>query len=80
MIWFSLYTPQQGEESPERLRAGDRELLVREIAALHASTPKLRDMIPSVVRGYLQLPVNPDACIFVRTTSPCFRRHSASSS
>jgi len=67
-IWFSLYTPQKGEESPERLRPIDRELLVREISALHATTSKLNDMIPPVVHGYLNPPANPDACIFAKTT------------
>src|SRR5262249_40862526 len=55
-ICFSLYTPQRGEDSPERLRAGDRELLVSEITALYEREPKLHDMIPSVVRGYLHPP------------------------
>jgi len=68
LIWFSLYTPQQGEDSPERLRAADRELLVQEITALHPTTPKLRDMIPPVVRGYLKPPANPEACMFAKTT------------
>ena len=67
-IWFSLYTPQQGEDSPERLRRADRELLVEEISALHRTTPKLNDMIPPVVQGYLNPPENPEACIFARTT------------
>lgn len=68
LIWFSLYTPQVGEDSPERLRPDDRRLLVQEIAALHADEPKLRDMIPSVVRGYLHPPQSPAACVFSRTT------------
>ena len=68
-IWFSLYTPQRGEESPERLRREDRALLVQEIAALHATEPKLHDMIPTVVRGYLHPPPNPDACIFSKTAT-----------
>ena len=68
-IWFSLYTPQKGEESAERLRRQDRALLVDEIAGLHAIEPKLHDMIPTVVRGYLQPPANPDACIFSKTTA-----------
>jgi len=68
-IWFSLYTPQIGEASPERLRPEDRELLVQEIMTLHAREPKLHDMIPSVVRGYLHPPQNPDACIFSKTTA-----------
>lgn len=68
-IWFSLYTPQKGELSMERLRREDRELFVNEIAALHADEPKLHDMIPSVVRGYLHPPPNPEACIFAKTTA-----------
>jgi sulfatase maturation enzyme AslB (radical SAM superfamily) len=68
-IWFSFYTPQKGEESPERLRREDRELLVSEITALYAREPKLHDMIPSVVRGYLHPPQNPDECIFSKTTA-----------
>jgi sulfatase maturation enzyme AslB (radical SAM superfamily) len=68
-IWFSLYTPQRGESSPERLRPEDRALLVREISALHAKEPKLKDMIPSVVRGYLHPPQAPDECIFSKTTA-----------
>jgi sulfatase maturation enzyme AslB (radical SAM superfamily) len=67
-IWFSLYTPQKGELSTERLRREDRALFVEEIAALHAHEPKLHDMIPSVVRGYLHPPQTPDECIFAKTT------------
>jgi sulfatase maturation enzyme AslB (radical SAM superfamily) len=67
-IWFSLYTPQQGEDSQERLRPEDRALFVDEITTLHATEPKLHDMIPSVVRGYLNPPPNPAACIFSQTT------------
>lgn len=68
-IWFSFYTPQMGEESPERLLPADRQLLVNEITALYAREPKLHDMIPSVVRGYLHPPQNPDVCIFSKTTA-----------
>jgi organic radical activating enzyme len=68
-IWFSFYTPQKGEESAERLRPADRELLVRELTQLHAREPKLHDMLPSVVQGYLRPPANPDACVFAKTTA-----------
>jgi len=67
-IWFSLYTPQRGEDSPERLRHEDRELLVSEITSLYEREPKLHDMIPSVVRGYLHPPQTPEACVFAKTT------------
>lgn len=68
-IWFSLYTPQKGELSMERLRQLDREMFVDELTSLHAEEPKLHDMIPSVIRGYLHPPQNPDECIFAKTTS-----------
>ncbi|HKW02181.1 MAG TPA: radical SAM protein, partial [Vicinamibacterales bacterium] len=68
-IWFSLYTPQKGEDSPERLRPEDRERVVKEILALHEREPKLGDMSPAIVRGYLRPPQNPDECIFSKTTA-----------
>jgi MoaA/NifB/PqqE/SkfB family radical SAM enzyme len=68
-IWFSLYTPQKGEQSAELLRREDRERVVAEISSLHAREPKLADMRPSILRGYLRPPQNPDDCIFARTTA-----------
>jgi len=68
LIWFSFYTPQIGEDSPECLRPEDRELLVSEITSLYDGEAKLRDMIPSVVRGYLHPPRNPEECVFAKTT------------
>jgi len=68
-IWFSMYTPQKGEQSPEMLRTEDRQRAVAEIHALYAREPKLEDMRPSVVNGYMHPPQNPDECIFARTTA-----------
>jgi len=68
-IWFSLYTPQRGEDSPERLRAEERQLLVSEITSLYAKEPKLHDMIPAVVKGYLRPPQSPGECVFAKTTA-----------
>ena len=70
-IWFSLYTPQKGEESAERLLPEDRRRVVAEISGLHERFPKLRDMRPSLVEGYLHPPTDPSACIFAQTTA-CF--------
>ncbi|HUL71872.1 MAG TPA: radical SAM protein [Vicinamibacterales bacterium] len=67
-IWFSLYTPQKGEDSPERLRPEDRQRVVAEIAALHLREPKLHDMRDSIVQGYLHPPRNPEECVFAKTT------------
>jgi len=68
-IWFSMYTPQRGEESDERLRPEDRQMLVDEITEIQLREPKLHDMRPSVTRGYLSPPQNPDECIFAKTTA-----------
>jgi MoaA/NifB/PqqE/SkfB family radical SAM enzyme len=68
-IWFSLYTPQKGERSAEMLQPEDRARVVAEIAELHRREPKLHDMIPSVVQGYLRPPQNPDECVFAKTTA-----------
>ena len=68
-IWFSLYTPQKGEQSAETLRPEDRGRVVAEMSALYLREPKLRDMIPSIVQGYLTPPRNPDECIFAKTTA-----------
>src|SRR5678815_566482 len=62
-IWFSLYTPQRGEDSPERLLPEDRARVVAEIQGLHKRLPKLRDMRPSVLEGYLKPPQDPASCI-----------------
>lgn len=67
-IWFSLYTPQRGEDSPERLRPEDRRNVVAELTELYRSEPKLMDMRPSVVAGYLTPPASPGECIFAQTT------------
>ena len=68
-IWFSLYTPQRGEDSPERLLPEDRKRVVAEIDGLRARLPKLRDMRPGVLQGYLNPPQNPASCIFAQTTA-----------
>jgi MoaA/NifB/PqqE/SkfB family radical SAM enzyme len=68
-IWFSLYTPQKGERSEEMLLPEDRRRVVNEITSLFDREPKLHDMIPSVVRGYLAPPADPTECIFAQTTA-----------
>ena len=68
-IWFSLYTPQRGEDSPERLLPDDRARVVAEIDGLRDRLPKLRDMRTSVLQGYLNPPQNPASCIFAQTTA-----------
>lgn len=68
-IWFSLYTPQKGEQSPEMLGIEDRARVVAEISELHRREPKLMDMKPAIVEGYLRPPQTPADCIFAQTTA-----------
>src|SRR5665213_290225 len=67
-IWFSLFTPQQGQESEERLTSEDRVRVVREIASLRDSFPKMQ-MPDVILNGYLHPPASPEECIFAQTTT-----------
>jgi MoaA/NifB/PqqE/SkfB family radical SAM enzyme len=68
-IWFSLYTPQRGEDSPERLRPADRARVVATLTELYRRHPKLSDMRPQLLAGYLHPPADPSGCIFAQTTA-----------
>jgi MoaA/NifB/PqqE/SkfB family radical SAM enzyme len=62
-IWVSLYSPQTGEESAERLTAEDRERIARELPALRKAYPKL--LVPEgMARAFVKPPKNPDDCLF----------------
>jgi hypothetical protein len=67
-IWFSLFTPQQREQGPERLSAEDRLDAVRELSRLQTSFAKL-DMSDPILEGYLSPPSSPRECIFAQTTT-----------
>ena len=69
-IWVSLYTPQIGEQSDERLRPQDRERVVASLMHLRTVYPKIR-MPKGMIEVYSQPPRNPEECIFARTTT-CF--------
>jgi MoaA/NifB/PqqE/SkfB family radical SAM enzyme len=66
-IWFSLYTPQVGELSMERLTGDDR---ARVLAALRALAPRYRKiaMGPGILAALAAPPSAPDRCIFARVT------------
>jgi MoaA/NifB/PqqE/SkfB family radical SAM enzyme len=68
-IWFSLYTPQRGEDSAERLLPHDRARVVGEISELAAKYLKLSDMRPAILASYLRPPSSPNECIFAKTTT-----------
>jgi hypothetical protein len=58
-IWFSLYMPQQGEVSEERLTGADRVEAVRQIGSIRDRFPKL-DAPRYGVEGFLSPPDSPE--------------------
>jgi MoaA/NifB/PqqE/SkfB family radical SAM enzyme len=66
-IWISLYTPQVGEVSAERLTAEDRRRVVADLLSLRARYPKL-DMPRGLIEVYAEPPQSPAECIFSQVT------------
>jgi MoaA/NifB/PqqE/SkfB family radical SAM enzyme len=66
-IWISLYTPQIGEVSEERLTPSDRQRVVADLRALRLRYPKL-EMPEGLINVLANPPSSPDECIFARTT------------
>jgi len=66
-IWVSLYTPQVGEESPERLTPENREFVAQTLPRLRHSYPKL--LVPEgVARAFVKPPTSPEQCLFSRVS------------
>ena len=66
-IWFSLYTPQVGEQSLESLRPEDRRSVIATIRDIGSRYAKLQ--MPKVLLDALaQPPDSPADCIFAKTT------------
>lgn len=62
-IWVSLYSPQIGEESMERLLPEDRERIAQELPQLRKSYPKL--LLPEgMARAFVHAPKSPKDCLF----------------
>lgn len=66
-IWVSLYTPQIGEASDERLTPADRESAIADLMALRQRYPKLK-MPKGLIEAYATPPQSPDDCVFAQTT------------
>ena len=70
LIWISMYTPQLGELSVERLTADDRARLIAEIRRLRAAYSKLHAPDP-MLQAYAEPPHSPEECTFAKSTE-CF--------
>ncbi|HET9270695.1 MAG TPA: radical SAM protein [Vicinamibacterales bacterium] len=67
-IWLSVYTPQKGEISAERLTPASRARLLRELPALKKKYPAL--IFPDgALQAFASPPAGPAACTFARISS-----------
>jgi MoaA/NifB/PqqE/SkfB family radical SAM enzyme len=67
LIWISLYTPQKGELSAERLTAADRARVIADLRRLRPHFSKLQ-MLDGMLNVYASPPSSPEECIFAQTT------------
>ena len=67
-VWVSLYTPQVGEVSDERLQPEDRERVTVALRHLRRVYPKLT-MPEGMIKVYEKPPATPDECTFAQTTT-----------
>ena len=67
-IWVSVYSPQIGEQSPEKLTLEDREALARELPSLAKRYPKLL-FHEGLAKAFLHPPKNPDECLFAKMSA-----------
>ncbi len=66
-IWFSMFTPQEGDTSEERLTKEDRVGAVQQLSAVAKDFPKVY-MPEAVLKGFVLPPQSPAECIFAQTT------------
>jgi MoaA/NifB/PqqE/SkfB family radical SAM enzyme len=67
LIWMSLYTPQKGEISAERLTPADRARVIADLRRLRPRFPKLQ-MPDGMLDVYARPPRSPEECVFAQTT------------
>ena len=67
LMWISLYTPQVGEISMERLSKDDRQRVVAELRRLRPMFSKFQ-MLDGMLNVYASPPQSPDECVFAQTT------------
>lgn len=66
-IWFSIFTPQVGDNLPEMLNPIERARAIAEMMQLREQFPKL-DMPKGMLKEFAAPPKSPDECVFARTT------------
>ena len=66
-VWFSLFTPQVGDDLPEMLNKGERTQAITEMIQLRKLFPKL-DMPEGMINQLASPPPQPADCVFALTT------------
>ncbi len=67
-IWVSLYSPQQGEHTPEMLTLEERKRVASELPGMRETYPKLL-MSPGIGEALLEPPKNPQECLFSKMST-----------
>jgi MoaA/NifB/PqqE/SkfB family radical SAM enzyme len=66
-LWFSVFTPQIGDNLPEMLTPEERRDVIAQLLQLRRQFPKL-DMPEGLVHQLASPPRGPDDCVFAKTT------------
>jgi MoaA/NifB/PqqE/SkfB family radical SAM enzyme len=66
-VWFSMFTPQMGDQMAEILTKAERTQAIADMKQLRKEFPKL-DMPEVVIEQFANPPHSPDDCIFAQTT------------
>jgi len=66
-MWFSLFTPQVGDQMPEILDSEERARAIAYMSQLRKQFPKL-DMPHAVIQQFASPPKSPHDCVFALTT------------
>jgi hypothetical protein len=66
-VWFSLFTPQVGDQLPEVLLPEERRRAIADLMTLRKEFSKL-DMSAGMIRQFATPPQNPKECVFALTT------------
>lgn len=66
-VWFSLFTPQRGDEAPEILTPEERRQVIADMLLLRKIYPKL-EMPEQMIHEFARPPQTPAECVFARTT------------
>jgi len=67
-VWFSLFTPQIGDQLEEMLSREERRRVIAEMRELRVKFRKL-DMPERLIREFETPPASPADCVFARTTA-----------